>query len=56
MAEFDRTPIEADDQFHHYRGNVIPWFVRLIWIGFWIFAITYAIRYLLPAVQTELLP
>jgi hypothetical protein len=28
--------------------------VRAIWIGFWIFAITYTIRYLLPAMQVEL--
>ena len=46
---------EADHRFHHYTGNDIPWYVRAIWIGFWIFAITYTIRYLLPAMQVELI-
>jgi hypothetical protein len=46
---------EQEHQFHHYRGNEIPWYVRLIWIGFWIFAIYYTIRYLFPALRLELL-
>ncbi|MEZ6060812.1 MAG: hypothetical protein R3C19_10645 [Planctomycetaceae bacterium] len=41
--------------FHHYRGNVIPWYVRLIWVGFWIGAVVYIIRYFFPAMQVELL-
>lgn len=56
MADFERRPIDADDPFHQYRGNVIPWWVRLMWIGFWTFAITYAIRFLFPAIQRELFP
>ena len=56
MAEPEKTPIEVDDQYHHYRGNVIPWFVRLMWLGFWIFAIVYTLRFLFPAVQSELFP
>lgn len=40
---------------HTYVSNVIPWYVRLIWLCFWIFATGYVIRYLLPALQTELL-
>lgn len=56
MSDIKKTPIESDDQYHHYRGNVIPWFVRLMWLGFWVFAITYTIRFLFPAIQTELFP
>ena len=48
------TP-EAENRFHDYIGNAIPWYVRAIWIGFWIFAISYTIRYLLPAMQIELI-
>lgn len=54
MAEHERTPIQVDDQFHHYRGNAIPWFVRFIWLGFWVFAIVYTIRFFFPALQLEL--
>ena len=46
---------QAENRFHDYVGNAIPWYVRAIWIGFWIFAVTYTIRYLLPAMQTELI-
>jgi hypothetical protein len=46
---------EAEHRFHDYTGNDIPWYVRTIWIGFWIFAISYTIRYLLPAMQVELI-
>ena len=53
--EFKRTAIEADDTYHHYTGNRIPWFVRLIWIGFWVLAIVYTIRFLLWIVDDGLL-
>lgn len=54
MQDFERTTIESDETYHHYVGNRIPWFVRLMWIGFWAFTIAYTIRYLFPAVQDEL--
>ena len=54
MAETERTSPEADEQYHHYTGNRIPWYVRLMWLGFWVFAIYYTISYLFPAVQIEL--
>lgn len=47
--------IASDDQFHNYTGNEIPWYIRLMWLGFWILAVVYTIRFLFPAVQTELL-
>ena len=53
MAEIDRDSAEAEGQFHHYTGNRIPWYVRLIWVGFWAFAVYYTIAYLFPAIQTE---
>jgi len=43
-----------ESRYHRYIGNAIPWGVRLIWIGFWIFAIYYTLRYVLPALQVEL--
>lgn len=54
MSEHKRTTIEADESFHNYVGNQIPWYVRLIWLGFWTFAIVYTIRFLFPAIQIEL--
>lgn len=48
------TP-EDEHVFHHYRGNVIPWYVRMIWIGFWIFTVYYIITYFFPAMRVELI-
>ncbi len=53
-ASTDTSP-HSEHRFHHYSGNDIPWYVRVIWIGFWIFAVVYTIRFLLPAMQVELL-
>lgn len=48
------TP-QAEHRYHDYTGNAIPWYVRAIWIGFWVFAVVYTIRFLLPAMQIELI-
>jgi hypothetical protein len=53
---FDKTTAEEEHTFHHYTGNAIPWFVRGIWIVFWCYAITYVLVWLLPSLQSELLP
>jgi len=55
MSPIEETTPESDSRFHQYTSNRIPWYVRLIWVGFWIFAIYYAMRYLLPDLQLELL-
>ena len=36
----EKSP-RAEHRFHDYVGNDIPWYVRAIWIGFWIFAVVY---------------
>ncbi len=50
----DASSPEAEHQYHHYTGNRIPWFVRIMWVGFWVFAIAYTVLYLFPAIQVEL--
>jgi hypothetical protein len=54
MADVEQTSAEAEQRFHHYTGNAIPWYVRLIWIVFWAFVIYYSIRYFLPTIQVEM--
>jgi hypothetical protein len=49
----DTTP-EVESRWHSYVGNRIPWYVRLIWLGFWVFAVYYTIVYLFPALQVEI--
>ncbi len=43
----DATPQE-EGRFHTYTTHRIPWYVRLIWVGFWVGAIWYIIRYAIP--------
>ena len=50
----DQSSPEQEHLFHYYRGNEIPWYVRVIWLGFWIFTVYYIIRYFFPAMQVEL--
>ena len=50
----ESTTPESDERFHDYVGNAIPWYVRAIWIGFWIFAVAYTILYVFPALRVEL--
>lgn len=51
----DSSSAEAEGRFHTYVGNRIPWYVRLIWLAFWVFAVYYTIAYLFPDLQTEIL-
>lgn len=48
------TP-EQELKHHTYVSHTIPWYVRLMWLVFWIFAIGYVVVNFLPAIQTELL-
>ena len=50
----DQSSPEQEHAFHYYRGNEIPWYIRAIWLGFWIFTVYYIIRYFFPAMQVEL--
>ena len=47
------TP-QQELKFHTYVSHVIPWYVRVMWLVFWIFAISYAVANFLPAIQREL--
>lgn len=53
MAE-PQSPILKEERYHTYAGTRIPWYVRLLWIAFWVFAVSYTFSYLLPALQREL--
>ena len=52
-ADQPESSAEVEHRYHHYRGNAIPWYVRLMWLGFWVFAIAYTIQFVFPALQVE---
>lgn len=45
---------EAEGKNHRYVGHAIPWYVRLLWVGFWMLCIWYVLRWLLPALKVEI--
>ena len=54
-APHDSAKPEQELRYHTYVSHVIPWYVRLMWLVFWVFAIGYVVSNFLPAIQTELL-
>jgi hypothetical protein len=46
---------EEEGRHHNYTSSVIPWYVRLMWLLFWLFVAWYSVRFLWPAIQAELL-
>ncbi len=54
-APMETGTAPEEGKFLNYVGHEIPWFVRLVWIVFWCASIAYVIRWLLPALQSELL-
>jgi hypothetical protein len=54
-ASAESGTAEAEGKYLNYVGHEIPWFVRLVWIVFWSASAWYVIRWLLPALQGELL-
>jgi hypothetical protein len=50
----DQDNAQVEGRYHSYRTHAIPWFIHLMWVAFWIGSIAYALRYMIPAMQSEL--
>ncbi|HRX86099.1 MAG TPA: hypothetical protein P5572_13850 [Phycisphaerae bacterium] len=44
------SPAE-ENKFHTYTTHRIPWFVRFIWICFWIGLVWYIVRWAIPSAK-----
>jgi hypothetical protein len=55
MAEPETTTAGEEHRYHYYTGSTIPWFVHLLWVLFWCVAVVYVVRFLVPALEAELL-
>jgi hypothetical protein len=42
------SSLQEDGRFHTYTTHRIPWWVRAMWIAFWIGAIWYMVKYTIP--------
>ena len=54
MSDHERGTVENEDRYHQYSGNVIPWYVHLLWILFWCFAAYYISTNLFPSLRMEM--
>lgn len=55
MTNVEDDSARDEHQHHRYVGSRIPWYVRMIWILFWIFVVYYTIQYLFPDLRASLL-
>ena len=55
MTQPEHRSAEEEHRQHRYVGNRIPWYVHVLWVSFWTFAVLYVLRYLFPAIQSEFL-
>jgi len=45
------TPRDPETRFHTYTTHRIPWFVRFIWICFWIGLVWYIVALAIPSAK-----
>jgi hypothetical protein len=48
MSESPNMPPEKDREYHTYTTHRIPWYVRGMWAGFWVGAIWYFVKFVIP--------
>lgn len=41
------SPAE-ENRFHTYATHHIPWYIRIMWVVFWVLAVYYVIRWAVP--------
>ncbi|MGE3316189.1 MAG: hypothetical protein AB7O26_13820 [Planctomycetaceae bacterium] len=54
MSQVEQNTPQQEHQYHYYTGSRIPWYVRLLWLFFWGFAVFYMVKYFLPTIQLEM--
>ncbi len=50
MSDAEKQIVD-EHRFHTYTTHAIPWWVRAIWLFFWVGTIAYFIAYLIPAAK-----
>ena len=51
MPDAPYTKAEDDRTYHTYTTHRIPWYVRAMWILFWVGLIWYVVRFAIPAAK-----
>jgi hypothetical protein len=50
----DDSSANVEARYHNYESSRIPWYVRLVWLLFWVFAVYYTLQNLFPALRIEM--
>lgn len=53
MSELD-TPPEVERRRLTYATHDLPWYIHVLWVSFWVFAIWYLSVNMIPAMRLEL--
>ncbi len=48
MPDSSKSEAKQDSRYHTYTTHSIPWFIRVMWVGFWIGMIWYIVKYAIP--------
>ena len=51
MVESSEETPQQEEQFHTYTTHRIPWYIRAMWIVFWVALIWYVVRFAIPAAK-----
>jgi hypothetical protein len=51
MVDAPYTTAEDDKKHHTYTTHRIPWYVRAMWVGFWIGMIWYIVAFAIPSAK-----
>jgi hypothetical protein len=51
MTDLSGPSPEQEGQFHTYTTHRIPWFIRVIWIIFWIGLVWYLVTLAVPSAK-----
>lgn len=54
MSTQNPLPPEQEGTYHTYTTHRIPWYVHVMWVGFWIVLIWYVLRYAIPSARSYL--
>jgi hypothetical protein len=48
-------PPQEENKNHTFVTHRIPWYVHLIWVTYWLLAISYILYFQFPALRSEIL-
>ncbi|MCC7291679.1 MAG: hypothetical protein IT449_06430 [Phycisphaerales bacterium] len=51
-AQTDQASAADDRRYHSYTTHRIPWYVRLMWVVFWVALVWYLVKFAIPAAKT----